>query len=146
MIVYLAGPMHGLSRETAAAWRETVDLELSLFGIQCLTPVRDFDHLPSFDSHRTPVAWNDFPQALTARDRFDVKRSDLVLMNLIGATRVSVGTTGEAFWADAFGKPLIVCAEPQGNPHDHPIIRAIAATWLPSIEDGIKVVKSFFSL
>ena len=46
-------------------------------------------------------------------------------MNLLGAKRVSIGTTVELAW-DASRKPVLVCMEASGNPHDSLHVRGLA--------------------
>jgi len=45
------------------------------------------------------------PPGAVGRDRFDVQTCDLLLVNLLGATSVSIGTMFELAWTDAWRKP-----------------------------------------
>jgi hypothetical protein len=48
------------------------------------------------------------PKGLTTRDRWDAMRCDVLLVNLLGATKVSIGTVLEFGWADAMDIPIVV--------------------------------------
>ena len=39
-------------------------------------------------------------KGIVTRDRWDVAKADVVLMNLVGATQVSIGTMVELGWAE----------------------------------------------
>ena len=145
-LVYLAGPMHGLSQEEAVGWRKQVTLALWKVDVHTLSPVRRYPHIKTFDSLREPTTMHETPKAITTGDRLDVQRSNVVLMNLLKAPRASIGSCVEVGWADIYRKPLVVVAEPNGNPHDHPMIRNIAAYWLPDLDDGIAAVKALLGV
>ena len=71
-------------------------------------------------------------------------RCDMVLMNLLGATKVSIGSMIELGWADAFRKPVVLVIE-EGNCHMHAIVQEIAGFIVPTLDQGIEVVKSILS-
>jgi nucleoside 2-deoxyribosyltransferase len=62
-------------------------------------------------------------RGLTERDRYDSTKSDLVVCNLLGAQRVSIGTMIELGWADANRVPVVLIMEKTGNIHEHPMVR-----------------------
>jgi hypothetical protein len=88
-------------------------------------------------------------RAVTQRNRFDVQRADLILANFLGANgppaRVSIGSVGELFWADAYRKPIVLVRERAGNVHDHSMINDLAG-WtfdnLPAALEGIAQILS----
>jgi nucleoside 2-deoxyribosyltransferase len=74
----------------------------------------------------------------------DCTRSNLVLMNLLGADRVSVGTMIEVGWADAARNPIIVAMEP-GNVHEHPMVSDCAGYIVPTLDEAINLAVSILS-
>lgn len=59
-------------------------------------------------------------------------------MNLLGAKKVGIGTMVEPAWAYANRKPIIVCMEAKGNPHDPIYIRGLAPYLVQYLESGIQ--------
>lgn len=135
-IVYAAGPISGLTSTQACRWRRKLAQELRRrsSGVQVLSPMRGKERLfqgPINDqSVRSLVG--DYERlitsdrGITARDRYDIQRCDVVFMNLLGADHVSIGTMIELGWADSLRKPVVVLMEKKNNPHDHPMLRDIA--------------------
>ena len=95
MRVYLAGPMAGLTPKTAAAWRETVTETLVDAGFEVVDPMRGTEKIYSgrkkFQTKKYPA---DKPslsdKALVNRDKFDVKRSDIIFVNFLNAKERSL--------------------------------------------------------
>ena len=105
--VYLAGPIGGGTIEQAIEWRDEAAYNLAAAGIVAISPLRAkrailrsqfsyHDPLPMKGIEGHPLTSD---KGITTRDRDDVMRSNLILMNLLGATRVSIGTMIEAGWA-----------------------------------------------
>jgi nucleoside 2-deoxyribosyltransferase len=117
-IVYLAGPITGLSYEGATDWRDYAKKKLAEYGILGVSPMRGKEFLknlasmPSGDQAKAGDHHGlSLPHGFVARDRLDVRRADAVLMNLLGAERVSIGTMVEVGWADALLKPVVLVME-----------------------------------
>ncbi len=85
------------------------------------------------------------PRGLTERDRFDTMRSDLVFCNLLGAEKISAGSMIEFGWADAKRIPILVCMEPEGNPHDHGMVHSVASWIVPTLEEGMEVTRDLLT-
>lgn len=135
--VYLAGPISGLSYGACTDWREGVKADFAKAGITGLSPMRAKEYLASIASissdgleyaHMGPMS---LPRGVMTRDRFDTQRCDVVLLNLLGATRVSIGSMIEIGWADSVRTP-IVCAIESGSPN----IDASDRAWLAGVIDG----------
>jgi len=140
-IVYLAGPISGISYEKAVGWRRIATQRLA--PIRCLSPMRGKTYLSSeeaiADSYDTPLSC---ARGILTRDHWDVLRCGVVLANLLGAERVSVGTVCEIAWAHAYRKPVVLVMEPNGNPHQHAMIVEMAGFWLQTLDEAIDVVKT----
>lgn len=148
--VYLAGPITGLTYDDGNEWRESVIIELDDVGITGFSPLRAKNFLREIgvlDSAGTPdsayMGLNPLsePKGITARDRFDCQRCDMVLMNLLGAERVSIGTMIEAGWADAARRPIVVAME-EDNVHRHAMLNEVAGFIVPTLEEAVAVVKA----
>jgi len=75
------------------------------------------------------------------RDFNDVKRSDALIVNLLGLSKPSLGTVMELGWAYALQKPAVVAIEERGNPHDnHPMISEAMRFRVTTIEEAIDSV------
>lgn len=100
MLVYLAGPITGLTFPIANAWRQrVVD---SLPGYEFLNPLR-FDR----DEHREP-AFNGMKN-IVRRNYHDVQRSDLILacFETCSADNVSIGSVYELAWGYSLRIPVV---------------------------------------
>lgn len=162
--VYLAGPIAGLNHNDATySWRQQVfdglhgshnctgvhrdgEIHASQYmDIHCYSPMRGKTFLA--DKGVLGTLGYDNPisrvQAILGRDRDDVRTSDLVFMNLIGAKAVSMGTTVELGWADAYRVPVILCMEDTGNPHEHIFFQGLHMYRCNSVEQGIALAKAF---
>ena len=153
MLVYLAGPITGLSYEGCTDWRQTAIDHLKQFGIQGLSPLRGKDYLKSvvniednYDTHE-----NDLAQVLSgqrgiyARDRFDCHRADAVLVNMLGAKRVSIGTVMEIAWAAQNNTPVVLIMEKEGNIHEHSMLREACPFRVDNLEDALYVLTSLLA-
>lgn len=148
--LYLAGPITGLTYYGCTNWRTHVAKQLEKTGIECFSPMRALEFLRAGGTlgGSDPTKPLVTSKAITSRDRFDVERCDAVLMNLLGAEAVSVGTMIEAGWADAYRKPVILAIEPRRgiifktrNVHDHPMLSEIASFVVPSLSEAIEIVR-----
>lgn len=149
--VYLAGPISGLTYDEATTWRNAITIELAEFGIKCQSPMRAAIHLrhaagvlgdceiqegckPAVESMSTP-------KGVVTRDKFDSTRCSLLLVNLLGAKKVSIGTCVEIGWANANDIPIILVME-KDNCHNHAFIRESASFITESLSDSVYIVKA----
>jgi nucleoside 2-deoxyribosyltransferase len=141
--IYLAGPITGLTFETATDWREYASKKFPDW-IKPLSPLRGKSYLKGMVDERNTIADHymnkilSTPRGITTRDRNDVMRSDAVLVNFMGASRVSIGTVVEVGWADAYRKPLIIVMD-KDNLHWHSIVRECAGYITSDLDEAIDV-------
>ena len=137
-LVYLAGPITGVSYGGSTEWREDAIKLLAKHGITGLSPMRGKDYLA--DRTFMPDAADEYvlstSKAIVTRDRWDCIRSDVVIVNLLGAERVSIGTMMELGWANGAGNPIILVMEP-GNIHDHAMVREVAGYTTGSLDEAL---------
>jgi nucleoside 2-deoxyribosyltransferase len=141
--VYLAGPMEGHSYENAIKWRDKARSLLADVNITTHSPLRAKEFLKGYVLDREQVD-HPFttPAGITTRDRFDIQRCDVVLMNLLpGEEKVSIGTCIEIGWADAFRKPIILVCKKDGVYDKHPMVTHMVGYKVHSLADGIEIIK-----
>lgn len=146
-LVYLAGAIAGLQFGDATDWRFHAETELLARGIETLNPMRAKHALSSrgristdFHDYETNGAFFT-SRGIMTRDSTDVRRSDALLVNLLGLTKPSLGTVMELGWAYILNKPAIVAIERSGNPHDnHPMIHEAMRFRVESLEEAIDAV------
>jgi nucleoside 2-deoxyribosyltransferase len=141
--VYLAGPISGLTFGESADWRVDVQQQLAAAGIDAYSPLRAKDYLDSegvlegaYEQHPLSSA-----KGILTRDRWDVQTSDLVLVNLVGTERISIGTVMEIAYADAKRTPVVLAMEP-GNAHMHPMLEQASGFIVNTLEEAVAVTKA----
>lgn len=138
-LIYLAGPITGLTYDGATDWREYVRSRLP-YPVVGLSPMRGKAELRGArlirNSYSDPLKSG---KGITGRDRFDVARSTAVLMNLLGARQVSIGTMLEDGWTDAYRKPLILALR-DGDIHDHAMLREVATYVVDDLDRAVELV------
>jgi nucleoside 2-deoxyribosyltransferase len=143
-LVYLAGPIAGLTYSDGQGWREYAAANLPQ-EIRVISPLRAKDVRLARAGIITD-SYEDNPltsqRGITVRDRNDCLRSDLILINLLGAKTVSIGTCIEFGWADSKRTPIVLVMEPDSNLHDHPMIRDIASYRVPDLDAALKIVEA----
>ena len=140
--VYLAGPITGNTYTDCVEWRRKAAKELRAHGITILSPLR---FKPWLKEAGGLLDWYDRSaltrgKGITARDRFDVMRSDVVLANVLYATQVSIGTVMEIAWADSRRIPVVLVMEDRDNPHEHAMLSECCAFRTQQLLDGVGLV------
>lgn len=146
-LVYLAGPIAGITGYEATDWRTLAAHRLEIHNIETLSPMRAKQSLG--EQSRISVNYHDYEKlgtfftskAIMARDFNDVKRCDVLLVNLLGAPRPSLGTVMELAWAYALQKPAVVAIEAEGNVNDnHPMIHEAIPFRVETLDEAIDAV------
>jgi nucleoside 2-deoxyribosyltransferase len=145
--VYLAGPISGLTFDGASEWRDRARDELRTYGIEALSPLRSKEYLRAL-GELSPKCGREgkagvlsLPRGIMRRDSFDVHRVSVVLVNLIGADRVSIGTAMEMAWAWRAHIPVVVAME-DTNVHRHAMLDQATDYRVETIEEAIAVTIS----
>jgi nucleoside 2-deoxyribosyltransferase len=151
-IVYLAGGIAGLVGSETVEWRHAAARALGIRGIECLNPMRCKEALaaqPMISSNfhdyenRGPFFTS---KGIMTRDSTDVRRSDALLVNLLGLTKPSLGTIMELGWAYILNKPVVVAIEATGNPHDnHPMIHEAMPFRVETLDEAIDAVATILN-
>jgi len=142
-LVYLAGPITGLSFVGATDWRRDAAIaigERSEGRVETLSPMRHKDYLSGVekiaDSYEGSVLSSQ--RGIFYRDRLDCTRADLVLVNMLGASRVFIGTVMEIAWANAREIPIVLVME-DGNLHEHSMLREACGFRVQTMPEAIDV-------
>ncbi len=143
-MVYLAGPITGLTLEEATIWRDFAIRQFALYDIEGMSPMRDPQHVFSENvkNGRYSRVSPSVQRAIFMRDHNDCKNADALLVNLLHAKTVSTGTVMEIAWAYAYGVPLVVVRESEGNPHMHCMLDEACPVIVETVTEGIDVVLS----
>ena len=150
--VYLAGGITGLTYNKADDWRTAVAAKLEARGIVAIDPLRgktyegkataDGSHHGDMQGHhRVGVG-----QVVNRRDSWDVRRCDFVLVNVLGAKRVSIGTVLEVGMAYALGKYILLVMESEGNPHDHGMVLDMVSGVVNDLDTAVSIVPSILGV
>jgi nucleoside 2-deoxyribosyltransferase len=143
--VYLAGPITGCSFNGCTDWRNSVIEQLAIYNIRGLSPMRAKGYLSQ--EKKITGSYEDkvmsCARGIITRDRFDTMRCDVLLVNFLGAQKVSIGTVMEIAWADAHRTPIICAIEnpvtsEADNIHDHPMIREAVGFRVSSLQDAVE--------
>lgn len=147
--IYLAGAIKGCTYEGATSWRDLATTMLKDLGIGALSPMRAKGYLKGEttvgqDQITLKDSYADYPlstnKAILCRDYRDCTTSDAVIMYLLGAERVSIGTVMEAAWSHAARVPLIVVIEKDGsNVHEHGLFLEVCNFRVSTIAEAIDV-------
>lgn len=142
--VYLAGPITGLTYDDGVDWRQYACRRLyDHYGLCALSPLRSKQYLRPLgvlEENNCAIHPLSTDQGIVARDRFDVMTCDAVLMHLLGASRVSIGTMIEVGWADAWRKPIVLVMEDADSIHEHGMLRNIAGFRVSDLDAGIDLI------
>jgi len=147
-LVYLAGPIGGCSYGLCTTWRRYFAGLLQRFNVECVDPMRgksDLKHELEIDKIRytTPLAC---PKGIYTRDRWDALRCNLLVVNLLGAKKPSIGSVMEIAWVDAVGTPITLVMESEGNCHEHVLIREACGFQVGTLKLAADLVVSILNL
>jgi nucleoside 2-deoxyribosyltransferase len=149
--VYLAGPIKGCSYDGATDWRDDARRSLRTAGIEGMSPMRGKDYLKghakvgqdellkdSYDQY--PLSTN---AAILCRDHRDCTTCDAVIVYLLGAKRVSIGTVMEVAWSHHARVPVIVVIEKDGsNVHEHGLMLQACNFRVDNLAEAVAVAKA----
>lgn len=113
--IYLAGPISGLTLAEATGWRQFVSSYLKP-KFECYSPLRGASDQPGEYFNPNGERWTSMARIL-ARDHFDTIRADAVLVNFLGATKISKGSLFEIAWAYDRRIPIVMAIEGDKNPN-----------------------------
>jgi nucleoside 2-deoxyribosyltransferase len=140
--VYLAGPISGANYGEATDWRNQAIYHLVNHGLDPYSPMRGKVYL--LKEKEIADSYSDYPMSsitgINIRDYNDVRTSGAILVNLLDARKVSIGTVMEIAWARTHNVPVVLIMEETGNVHDHAMLtyNCIRVT---TLNDGLNCIK-----
>lgn len=144
MLVYLAGPITGLTFPIANAWRQrVVD---SLPGYEFLNPLRfDRDDVMTFE-HRCPAF--DGMKNIVRRNYHDVQRSDVILacFETCSADNVSIGSVYELAWGYSLRIPVVPgltmdMVQRPSTSYNHPYLKEAVDYLTDNLDEAIRIIR-----
>jgi hypothetical protein len=140
-LVYTIGPITGCSYGNSTDWRDYAAKNIDP-QIEILSPMRHKEYLSkessiaaAYESHVMSCA-----RGITTRDRMDCMRSNMVIANFLGATKVSIGSVMEVAWADSARIPIVLVID-KDNLHEHPMISECAGFIVTTLKEGLTVLE-----
>ena len=137
MKLYLAHPMTSLDYDTVMNYYRYV--ESCLIGkYDFLCPMTGKSYLKS-DKNLKALGYTQPPStdhAITERDSWMVKSSDVVLIDFSDSKKVSIGCICELSWAYLKHKHTIIVLE-SGNCHNHAFVKEMADIVYDNLNDAI---------
>ena len=144
--VYLSGPITGLTYSDSVEWTNYAREILASSGIWGYRPLRGKEEAFHLTEKIASVVTKQRPlvtsKGIYGRDLYDVMSCDCVLVNLLGAKKVSIGTMFEMAWTSFLLKPLVLVIEDEGNVHEHSFIHEALTHRTNNLDIGIDLVKS----
>lgn len=138
--VYLAGPITGQTYGSSTTWREEVKSILKSHNIHGLSPMRGKAYLSAEDKLKDSYEDKTMSSivGINVRDFNDCKTCDAILVNFLGAKRVSIGTVMEIAWARLLQKPIVIIID-DDNIHQHGML-TFGNILVKSIDEGIDAI------
>lgn len=145
MKVYLSGPITGLSYNEAVSWTDQAKNVLwdrhGIYGFRPLRGKQDgLKNIKSLSAKGHPENPVSSPKGIYGRDMYDVRSSDAILVNVLGAKIASQGTVAEITAAYCWGKPIVLVIEDEGNVMDHVFVTEPATYRVNNLEDAYKLI------
>lgn len=151
---YLSGPITGKTYEEARnGWRKEFDTKMADKGLAggsyhtMLSPMRHEGHLAEVKGpleKQYPDNLFSRPKMIVAKDFLDIKMSDIIVVHLLDAVKVSIGTMVELGYAKALGKTIVTIMQP-GNMHEHPFVTEVSDAVVENLDDAVAIVDSLLS-
>lgn len=150
--VYLAGPITGLTFNGAQDWRTEARNTLAQYNIFGASPLRGKEYLRALvkpisgtGEEYAHLGCMSTPRGVMTRDRYDATTCDVLLVNLLGSTKVSIGTVMEIAMADVKRIPIVCVMEETGNPHEHMMIAEAIGFRVTTLDEALHVVVKILS-
>ena len=146
IIVYLGGPIRSLSYNEAIKWRISADKYFNDVGIKCLSPMRGKEYLKGVDkitdSYKDLKGYSS--SEIFERDKFDIKRSNILLFNFLNRKGSIIGSFFELAWGHLLGKYCIVVVEKDSVYAKHPFVKESASIMFDNLDEAIYYVGKIY--
>jgi hypothetical protein len=145
-VTYLGGPIRGLSYKEANEWREQVAKRLTDAGVKSLNPMRNKGLIKEVD--KISDSFEDLKgysaQDLFKRDKFDVKKSDVLLFNFLNRKVSIIGSLFELAWGDLLNKYCVVVVDNDSIYAKHPFIKGCSSITFDNLDEAVDYICTCF--
>lgn len=126
--IYVAHPMTGLPGEEVVKYYSEINTYLTDLGYMVFYPMIAKGYLQNTKElkptgYHSPVSSD---HAIKERDKWMVKNTQVLLLDLTGAKEKSIGCMQELAWGDHFGSHTIVVMEKDNITHQHAFVKQTA--------------------
>lgn len=147
--VYLSGPITGLTyRDARYGWR--ADFE-TLCDATVLSPMRHEGHLAemretAIEPENLPEGLFSHPKLIVTKDFLDIEACTIMVVNFLGAKKISQGTLIEMGYAKAKGKTIVTIADAEAlKLHNSPFIPVLSDVLTETVDQAAIIVNSLLS-
>lgn len=143
MKIYIASPISGLTSEEVFDYFDGTERKLRLCGFDPYSPMTAKDYLrgevrmnpQGYARHSASTA-----HAIYKRDKWMLSSSDVVFVNLLNGTEISIGCMFELAWADMLGKHVVVVSNGE-PPYDHAFVKQAADIVFTSLDGALEYLQ-----
>jgi nucleoside 2-deoxyribosyltransferase len=151
-VVYLAGFISTDHPETFTWRQEAWQRLLAMFPLdqadfEVLSPLRGKENLGSVTKDGGITTTKNTSRDIILRDFHDVKRSDVILVNLenYGSTRPLLGTIYELAWAWIFDLPVVaICSKDNYLMRNHPFVIETVGHYFETTKEACDFVAEYY--
>jgi len=146
MKIYVAGSITGKTPDEVFAFFCNTKETLEQMGYEVVSPMAGKGHLRtekyfSSSGYKFPVSTD---HAIARRDRWMVKQSDIIYVNLLSAKTASIGCVSELAWAYDNNKHTILVMQ-DDNIHKHAFILEMADIIFDNTEAALEYLGELVS-
>jgi len=142
--IYLAHPISGLTFEAVVGYYEANVPILKTLGYTVFDPVTMYSHAINVKEKCAPADLKGpliNNHALFERDKWMVSTVDVVLADLTGATKASIGVCMELAIANILGKHIVTVME-SNNPHYHGFVLEASSCVFATFDEALEYLKN----
>jgi nucleoside 2-deoxyribosyltransferase len=141
MKIYCGHQISGLRVEEVVSYYDQVRFDLEKIGYTVLSPMTAKDdqfNMLNKDEVFVPGGYSGVASdhSIVERDCWMVSQADIILMNLLGMKKASIGCISETAWAFLLRKHVVLLME-KDNPHQHAFIKEMSDVLLETYDQGI---------
>ncbi|MCK9371263.1 nucleoside 2-deoxyribosyltransferase [Candidatus Dojkabacteria bacterium] len=139
--IYCAHQISGLTWDDVINYYKATKTKLENLGYEVLIPMTGKSVIRTEvkdkfkpNDYTSPLATN---HAIFERDKWMVTKADILYLNVLGCTTISIGSMMELAWASLLGKYTIVVME-KGSVYEHAFVAEAADTIFNTEEEAVE--------
>ncbi len=142
IVVYLAGPIRGLSFDEAIEWRNKAIDRLAQVDIECLSPMRNKELISEVE--KITDSYDDIKgyssKEIFLRDKFDIMNSDILLFNFLNRKVSIIGSLFELAWGYLMNKYCVVVVDKDSIYAKHPFVKESSSIIFNDLEEATEYI------